>query len=414
MIIKSIIIFLAVFLIIYGYKRDKNNIFKILFRLYIVVLFLFSTYSVYSIIRENFNKPKEFDFLCFYLNGNVAANNLNFYEPKNYKTTIEKLSIPFKPSKAFTEEIVNVGFWYPPPTMFLFLPLGYLNFIEAHKLWILINILFLITDLLLLWKIFFKNFGLEGFLISSSLFMLMGSTRTSVGVEQTSFIYLFFLLLIWKDHNNYKSGIWLAIGIFIKPVLIFLYIYFLFNRNWKQIFMSILTCILIVLITISFFNLEIFISYFIKNPTSHLPIDIYTEWSNQSLFASVLRLTGNFNNSIYIVIPIYIFIISSISFISFKIINKKPSIIFILVLISGLLLYPASLNHYSIILIIPILFLLKESPDLSINDLSISLIICTIYLFVQLNYIFIANIFTLIILALIGILGEKKMFNILR
>ncbi len=69
---------------------------------------------------ESFQTPRIWDFLAFYVDGNVGARGLNFYQAENYRQVFAGLAIPIEVTPGFVAEIVDVGFKYPPMTMFLF------------------------------------------------------------------------------------------------------------------------------------------------------------------------------------------------------------------------------------------------------------------------------------------------------
>ena len=138
--------------------------------------------------------------------------------------------------------------------MFLFLPLSLFNFNNAYIIWTIINLLFLIADIYLLWKIFFRPNGILGFIFSATLLLLMSSAREVIYLSQTSFILIFFLLLFWKDKDNIRSGLWIAFAVLIKPILVFLFLYFIVKRYWKQIIATIITAIITSIASILFFS----------------------------------------------------------------------------------------------------------------------------------------------------------------
>ena len=121
------IIIFTVIILSYKYDNIQNKKKKIV-RIYLFAIAIFSVIWASSYLYRNFQEPHEWDFLCWYLDGSVAANGLNFYQPTSYQTTINSLVLPYAPSKAFISNIVDVGFKYPPPSMFYLITLGYLSY----------------------------------------------------------------------------------------------------------------------------------------------------------------------------------------------------------------------------------------------------------------------------------------------
>ena len=110
---------------------------------FLIALFLYDSAITYLEI------PK-WDFISFYLFSKVGLSKLNFYDPYIFMRFFKNLNLQPKVDNGFVPEIVNVGFWYPPPSMFIFLPLGIFNLKTSYIIWQSLIILFLITDILLL------------------------------------------------------------------------------------------------------------------------------------------------------------------------------------------------------------------------------------------------------------------------
>src|SRR5450755_4478166 len=71
----------------------------------------------------NVHVPREGDYACFWLYGHIAAAHQNIYDP----AVFARFASPFTPSDEFRAAVLNVGFPYPPPTIALFLPLGFID-----------------------------------------------------------------------------------------------------------------------------------------------------------------------------------------------------------------------------------------------------------------------------------------------
>ncbi len=84
-----------------------------------------------SMVYQNMKLPREWDFLAFWTFAQVGNTGLNFYKPENFQT----LSLPWTATKDFILDTINVGFLYPPATMFLFLPLAWFSLTHGFLLW---------------------------------------------------------------------------------------------------------------------------------------------------------------------------------------------------------------------------------------------------------------------------------------
>ncbi len=324
---------------------------------------------IIQIVKSNFLHPGEWDFLCFFMDGNVAANGLNFYNPQNYASVLSNLSLPFIPGNDFISETINVGFQYFPANIFNFLFLGYFDFNTAHVLWIILNAICFSVCILLVWQIFLKKEKILGITITTGLFLLLPGTHTAIRFEHNTFIFMLPLLLAWKYREKSSSGIWLAVGFCLKPLLVLLFIYPILRKKWKAFIYSIVSLIIISLITIAVFGTNTFFSFFTENPVAkNLPDFLYSEWVNQSLLATILRLTSfDFASGSPLLHPIFLLtagIISTSTFyLVFKLNKEDSDLAFAIIVIATLLLYPGSINSYSP-LIIPLIGLLISYTSL--------------------------------------------------
>ena len=321
-----------------------------------VLFFLYKTYKV--IFQVN-----EWDFLCFYLFGKVGASGLNFYDPVNFANVFSGLVIPIKASQAFLLEIIQVGFWYPPPTMMLFVPLGYLNNIATAKiLWEIFVLTFLVLDIILLVRIIKINdnkwISIFIVLIITLAFPATNGTLTS---NQTNFILLFLLLLVYRNPENWKSGIYLALAVLIKPIAAIWFLYYLINKKWIPLVSFISTGLLIVVISVLWFGLNSYVTFFTSPPTSRLPAFVFTESINQSLMATISRLSINTGiKSLLVNKGILVAVVSAILTIttcvaSSYMAKSNQRFSFLIFIPLSLLIYPSSPSHYAVILL-PIFF----------------------------------------------------------
>jgi hypothetical protein len=375
----------------------------------IIVVFGFANVSV---MYGNIVDPQEWDFLCFWLDGHVAIRGLNFYKPESYQA----IPLPNIPSQGFTNDILEVGFWYPPPTMFLFLPLGLFSLQTAMILWYIVHCVVLALDIFLLWKIFLGRAGLMGLVFTIALTLILGGTLSTIRLGQTNFLVLLMFLLFWWNRERPHSGIWLTLGAFVKPYVAIMLLYPLLRRRWRVLLSAFVTLVVILLLTISFFGSETFLSYFKDNPTTRLPNGLYTEAVNQSLLAALLRMTEyNFSGQspfYYTTFLVLALILTGITcWISFSLEADQAYWNLSLILLLSLLVYPASLSSYSFLLIVPILLIWVNREEIPIADWGIIAFLSVVCVLIShSDYVFVANFLLWLALALIStwtILGRK-------
>jgi hypothetical protein len=320
---------------------------------------LFFLYNTYKIMFQ----VNQWDFLCFYLFGKVGASGLNFYDPVNFANVFSGLVIPYKVSQSFLLEIVQVGFWYPPPTMMIFAPLGYLNNIVTAKIvWEIFVLTFLVLDIILLDRMIKINDNkwINIFLVLI-ITLAFPATNSTLFSSQTNFLLLFFLLLVYKNPENWKSGIYLAIAVLIKPIAAIWFLYYIVNKKWIPLVSFILTGFLIVVISVLWFGLNNYVTFFTSPPTSRMPAFVFTESVNQSILAMISRLSIKSGIKSFLVSKeILVVVLSTIITIATCVAssylaksNKRFS--FLIFIPLSLLIYPSSPSHYALILL-PIFF----------------------------------------------------------
>lgn len=376
--------FLAVLACIcYYIPESENRKLKIFVQSIYFLLFVFVAYKFLSNLNYRFNNFLIWDFTSWYLWGKLAAQGYNFYLPENSQTVFNTLVLPDANFDNFIDAIVNVGFLYPPPTMLYFFSLGFMSYDSALIVWTLFILVFLGGCIYVVYCSFLKESKLKGFLLVTILFFINPSVNLTVICSQTNFIVLFYLLLMKKYEDHKYAGVLLALAFFTKPFMLIFGIYFLLNKNWKAILYFISSSLVISGISIFAFGTDTFMSYFFNNATKRLPEWTFSEDINQSLNAVLLRA-----NLISVDKP-YVFLIIASGLLFAMIIylihlqrRRQNDIIWALLLLVGLLIYPGTLSYYAVVMLfITFQFFHNEQP----LGMNLFLVIPVIGLFYYLN-----------------------------
>ena len=347
-----------------------------------------ATYLFFSTIVFRINNPKPWDFTAFYLWGKAAAEGYNFYLPENLHTVYNSLVLPPLNYNGFFEEIVNVGFFYPPPTILYFAPLGFLSYHTAMISWILFNLIFAFGCIYLIYDQFFRTYKVSGLILVCTLFFIFTPVRTTILYAQTNFILLFYLLLIKKYSDKKISGLFLALAIFTKPYFIILGLFFLVRKNWGAVVYFILSAVAISGLTILLFGKSPFLSYIFDNPARRMSAFNFTEDINQSLHAVLLRsnLLTLDRPSVYTYISIGILLLTGV-YLLFLLKRKLYDYILVVLLLVGLFLYPGTLSYYAVVLLFVVFQFFNEknqfgfSSYLCIPITGIAYYLCTFNIF---------------------------------
>lgn len=397
-----IIACMSYYYLISGRKANKPYVWGIYF-----LLFGFALLSFLLKIISRFQTPEIWDFTAFYLYGKVAASGYNFYLPESFQIVFNSTPLPFTDFKDFIEEVVDVGFHYPPPTILYFLPLGFLSYDTAFAVWISFNLLFAIGSIYMIYSMFFKQDKLAGLLLVSILFFVYSQVRSTIFYTQTNFILLFLLLMMKKYSDKSIAGVLLAIAVFTKPYMIIFGLYFLLTKKWKPIGYFLLSSILISTITLLLIGSETFFTYFTNNATQRLPAWVFKEGINQSLHAVLLRanLIALDKPIVYTIIVSFILGLALILLIRLKR-HNNPDAIWSVLLLIGLLVYPGTLSYYGVLLLF-IIFQFFNTPELRI-DFRWNIPIIGLFYFLSSVSVFSAICFLLIIIILISLSPKIK------
>lgn len=375
------------------FYNHKNGLIKLIMRISFVSIFVIVVVSFLSTIKFRLFNFQIWDFTSFYLWANVAVQGQNFYLPEASQLVFGSLELPNADFKDFIEGIVNVGFLFPPPTLFYFYILGFFNYETALMIWTCVILLFLIGSMTHVYKHWFIGYKISGLLLVVTLFLLFPSVKFTIICSQTNFILLFWFLLLFHFADQKYAGIFLALAFLTKPFMLIFGLYFLISKNWKAIVYFIGTGGLLSIVSIIAFGTNTFISYFTNNPTQRLPHWQYSEDINQSLHAILLRagLISLDSPVIYLVIFLTILVSAFVYSIYLFRRNLKTQV-WVVLMLTGLLIYPGTLSYYSVILLFIILPLVVEKiqlPALIIPSVGFFYYLSTISVFALISFLFV-------------------------
>ena len=135
----------------------------------------------------------EWDFMCFYMQGQLGVHRLDFYDPNSFTILLNNNHFQHTYSDSFKAEILNVGLLSPPITMLFFAPLALVDYETSRIIISILIFIFIISNTILFNHIFLK----ENSSIYSGLFIfiiinLMPGTGETIFYNQTNFFLLFF------------------------------------------------------------------------------------------------------------------------------------------------------------------------------------------------------------------------------
>jgi hypothetical protein len=382
----------------YFFKSDNKNLKTIAllgaYLIFIISLFIFCS-STYSRLKN----PQVWDFTAFYLYGKAGVTGHNYYSPQNFLVVFNSLTVPELNYADFIEQTVNVGFLYPPSTILLFSPLGFLSYKTALICWTIFNLLFAIGSIYLIYSLFFKKYKLYGLMFVATMFFLLSPVRMTVCFSQTNFILLFLLLLMKKYSDKKYAGIFLALAFFTKPYMIIFGLIFLLRKQWKTLIYFTIVSLVLGGITFFLFGKEPFITYIVNNPSGRLPDRVFSENINQSLHAVLIRahlITANTPHVYTLVSATILLLMGMYSIYLLK--RKRYDYIWAILLLVGLLVYPGTLSYYGVLLLFIVFQFFDGTKQLGFKNKYLNTVLIGIFYYLSSVSVFSVIIFLLLIL----------------
>ncbi|HSC87945.1 MAG TPA: glycosyltransferase family 87 protein, partial [Polyangiaceae bacterium] len=242
---------------------------------------------IVAVVRYQVQHPPEWDFLGFWLHGRSAVSGLDFYEPQSTRRMLGELVV----SDEFRREIIDVGFWYPPPSMFWFTPLGWFERGVALPYWYALQALAAVSSIGLLWLSFRR--GGRSLELSTCVLLTLScqATLSTFVFAQTTFLALAFYAAFSLVPERSWGGAWLALAALVKPPLALVALCSLPARRWRVGSVLLLTLGGLSLAAAGCWGVGTFLHYL--RPTTVKPDWIFVEPTNQSLLGVVLRASSS-------------------------------------------------------------------------------------------------------------------------
>jgi len=316
-----------------------------------------------NVVRLIAVNPEEWDFQAFWLWGRAAALGLNPYLPES----IRLVNGGAEHTPSFTATVVDVGFPYPPITMLLLRPFGGFDLSTACVLWYLLLGLALVAAIWLLRRNVLGSDSWTDLLLVAGLLVALRPTQTTVHLAQTNFLILLAVALYWRDRSRARGGIWLALGLAVKPWVAILLLHPLVRRRGRVVAATLAATAGLFLLATVVLGPEMVTSYFRMQMVSRMPVNYFSAEVNQSLLATILRLFQPAGpgapdpRSFLVPRLIFLAIAGSLAVVTAGLIHRlgeaHDDLAVGLTLALALLVYPGTLYHYGVMLIVPLLWL---------------------------------------------------------
>jgi hypothetical protein len=314
--------------------------------------------------RYNLAEPREWDFLCFWLWGKTAALRLDFYDPAQTFAVGRSLAV----TEEFSRLILHNGFWYPPPTMLLFAPLGLMPLRHAMIAWYTVQAACAGASVWLLGRTFLREHGWLGVFAAGALVAALPPARSTAWFAQTNFLLLLLFVMLLRDRRTARAGVWLALGAIVKPYYLLLGGYFLLTKAYRPLASAALVIAGAIATSAAVFGLAPLATFVSSSPTSRVPGYVYGELINQSLLGTIVRATTGTLQGSVLGQPLYLTLAAALTLATAWSLRRPRERSgdheLGLCLLLALLLYPATLAHYSLVIIAPLFGLFRDRRTL--------------------------------------------------
>jgi hypothetical protein len=325
---------------------------------------VFGAHSL-NLVRSNVVHPREWDLQILSVYGHAGIRGLNFYTVDGIRAAAPESTY----SRQFIEDVLATPFPYPPPTMFLMLPFGWWSMQTAASVWYAINGVALAAAVTLLWRLFVPGSGTLGLLLVMALVMTFRPMQSTIALGQWNCLALLTVLWFWRDQGRQAlAGLWLASAFILRSFLVVLLIHPIRRRAWRTIVTAGATVAGLTVLAVAAFGATTCATY-LETLATGFPTLVYTEAINQSLLTAILRITGfDPTGGSPITQPVFLAtggaLVAVTGWLLWQLADDTdwtPGLTISL----ALLLYPASVEHFSLLLLPAILSVWQRARRVS-------------------------------------------------
>ncbi len=330
----------------------------------LVLLLALHLREIVQTVVARLRAPPAWDIGIFWLWGQVALHTHRIYDPASSISIGSALS--HDPS--WREQVLNVGFVYPPPTILLFAPLGlFHSFQSATPFWYAVNLIALAAAIFVLWKAFLPQYALAGLLAVAVLVIAFGATNDTLHNGQPVIVAMLFTGMLVLDRAALRRGLWLGLAWIVKPLAIVLLLQPLLKRGWRELESAIGT------IALAFFGAALLVgwqnvaAFFTDGPSKRYPVSMWLDPQdgNESLFSGVLRITHSPVPDSLLHARLFLICAAVMTGLTVTLCAKSGNRVATLSLLIALalLIFPPSAAYYNDLLLVPVIALYAQAAS---------------------------------------------------
>lgn len=358
-------------------------------------------------IATNFLSPREWDFLCFWTYAKALALGQSPYDIE----VLREIATPQAPSSDFLE--VNICL-YPPISLPLFWPFGFLPFQASMAAWYFVQGGALVACAFLFRKLWDEARSWLGLLVAMAIFFSWHSTQSTLFYGQTNFLIMLAMLGMVHVPSPIWRGIYLGLAIIVKPIAAILVIDLALRRQWRSLLAMLVPPVIAFGLFLLIQGWPGLLSYRNRPPTEGVAAyPYYIGTANQSLLGVLLRWleVAPFDRPVFY-LP-FIVLAGLLTVVSVAVLARLPSdaaplgIGYVLTL--ALLVYPGTQMYYSLWLLVPFALLWRQRSSLPGGSWVAPLVIALAYGLIWSRWSFAAHLVAwLALTVLLGLRGLRQ------
>jgi hypothetical protein len=296
---------------------------------------------------------QEWDFIAFWQFGHAAVAHLNVYAPQTYR----QLGTPIPVDAIFRRESMDVGFVYPPPTILLFVPLGFVHDVKLASIaWLVVMLAALLAGVVALARTYAGARAWDVTFAIVALGFALPATADNVAYHQTSFLAFVATVFAYRYRSSAIGGIAAGIAAIVKPYLGIVVLWFALRRRWNALAASLVTLAVASIASLPFIGPGALHDYVFDNPAKRYAPGMFAESEISSLYAVLLHafhreasVVGPLHDPLFVAIAALATVATVWTIVRARAIDDDLSLPLGIAL--ALMLYPGSSSMYAIVLV---------------------------------------------------------------
>lgn len=313
-------------------------------------------------------RPPEFDFAAFWFHARLAVRGADFYDPERVPGLLASLGA----SPAFVE----LGrFWYPPQTMLLFLPLGFIRDPRyAWYGWSALQLGAAVASTLLLVRLGPRGRDLRTVVPIAAAVAALWATTATFHLGQTHFLLLLSLLAFAAGRDRFRGGFALGLAILVKPIALVVALESVLRRRRRALVALAVTAAASTLLAYAVFGAKLVSGYALRG-AGPVPSELFRMPSNQSLLGLLVRRGWIAPEANPLADPLYLapalLMIAAAAAVLIRRRARAPALEIAFLLAVALVVYPQTLDHYAVLLL-PAIVTLSGRKELSARAVAVA------------------------------------------